>query len=79
MESFLSNVASPALAISQGHVRAHNAAIAVACHHRASTLALGTPGVEHHMCHLGEVSHPFPKGRAGCIAYVCQDLFPHIC
>ena len=25
------------------------------------------------------VSHPFPKGRAGCIAYVCQDLFPHIC
>jgi hypothetical protein len=25
------------------------------------------------------LSHPFPKGRAGCIAYVCQDLFPHIC
>jgi hypothetical protein len=25
------------------------------------------------------VSHPFLKGRAGCIAYVCQDLFPHIC
>jgi hypothetical protein len=25
------------------------------------------------------MSHPFPKGRAGCIAYVCQDLFPHIC
>jgi hypothetical protein len=29
---------------------------------------------------IGEMlSHPFPKGRAGCIAYVCQDLFPHIC
>jgi hypothetical protein len=25
------------------------------------------------------VSHPVPEGRAGCIAYVCQDLFPHIC
>jgi hypothetical protein len=25
------------------------------------------------------MSHPFLKGRAGCIAYVCQDLFPHIC
>jgi hypothetical protein len=25
------------------------------------------------------LSHPFLKGRAGCIAYVCQDLFPHIC
>jgi hypothetical protein len=25
------------------------------------------------------LSHPFPKGRARCIAYVCQDLFPHIC
>jgi hypothetical protein len=22
---------------------------------------------------------PVSKGRAGCIAYVCQDLFPHIC
>jgi hypothetical protein len=21
----------------------------------------------------------FQRGRAGCIAYVCQDLFPHIC
>jgi hypothetical protein len=27
----------------------------------------------------GLLSHPFPRGRAGCIAYVCQDLFPHIC
>jgi hypothetical protein len=27
----------------------------------------------------GKVSHPFPRGRAGCIAYVCHDLFPHIC
>jgi hypothetical protein len=26
-----------------------------------------------------QVSHPVPKGRAGCITYVCQDLFPHIC
>jgi hypothetical protein len=25
------------------------------------------------------LSHPFLRGRAGCIAYVCQDLFPHIC
>ena len=25
------------------------------------------------------LSHPFPRSRAGCIAYVCQDLFPHIC
>jgi hypothetical protein len=25
------------------------------------------------------MSHPFPRGRVGCIAYVCQDLFPHIC
>jgi hypothetical protein len=25
------------------------------------------------------LSHPFPRGRVGCIAYVCQDLFPHIC
>jgi hypothetical protein len=25
------------------------------------------------------MSHPFPRGRAGCIPYVCQDLFPHIC
>jgi hypothetical protein len=25
------------------------------------------------------MSNPFPKGRAGRIAYVCQDLFPHIC
>jgi hypothetical protein len=25
------------------------------------------------------LSHPFLKGRVGCIAYVCQDLFPHIC
>jgi hypothetical protein len=25
------------------------------------------------------VSHPSPRGRSGCIAYVCQDLFPHIC
>jgi hypothetical protein len=24
------------------------------------------------------MSHPFPKARAGCIAYVCQDLFPHM-
>jgi hypothetical protein len=22
---------------------------------------------------------PVSKGRAGCITYVCQDLFPHIC
>jgi hypothetical protein len=22
---------------------------------------------------------PFSDRRAGCIAYVCQDLFPHIC
>jgi hypothetical protein len=22
---------------------------------------------------------PGSRGRAGCIAYVCQDLFPHIC
>jgi hypothetical protein len=22
---------------------------------------------------------PVSKGRAECIAYVCQDLFPHIC
>ena len=22
---------------------------------------------------------PVSKGIAGCIAYVCQDLFPHIC
>jgi hypothetical protein len=30
---------------------------------------------------LGEqaMSHPVPGGRARCIAYVCQDLFPHIC
>jgi hypothetical protein len=27
----------------------------------------------------GPLSHPFLRGRAGCIAYVCQDLFPHIC
>jgi hypothetical protein len=25
------------------------------------------------------VSHPFLEGRAECMAYVCQDLFPHIC
>jgi hypothetical protein len=25
------------------------------------------------------LSHPFLRGRARCIAYVCQDLFPHIC
>jgi hypothetical protein len=22
---------------------------------------------------------PVSGGRTGCIAYVCQDLFPHIC
>jgi hypothetical protein len=26
-----------------------------------------------------ELSHPVLRGKAGCIAYVCQDLFPHIC
>jgi hypothetical protein len=35
--------------------------------------------VEGFMSYASLVSHPFPKGRAGCIAYVCQDLFPHIC
>jgi hypothetical protein len=27
----------------------------------------------------GTTVTPVSKGRAGCIAYVCQDLFPHIC
>jgi hypothetical protein len=25
------------------------------------------------------VSHPVLRGKTECIAYVCQDLFPHIC
>jgi hypothetical protein len=32
-----------------------------------------------HIALIPLLSHPFLKGRAGCIAYVCQDLFPHIC
>jgi hypothetical protein len=39
----------------------------------ASLVVMGTQGLDIIL------SHPFPKGRAGCIAYVCQDLFPHIC
>jgi hypothetical protein len=35
-------------------------------------------GVEHSHALTGRLSHPFLRGRAGCIAYVCQDLFPHI-
>jgi hypothetical protein len=33
----------------------------------------------HSTSYYGFLSHPFLRGRTERIAYVCQDLYPHIC
>jgi hypothetical protein len=42
--------------------------------HEDSNNFLWLPSPGYGNCHTR-----LQRGRAGCIAYVCQDLFPHIC